>query len=569
MEKIWLKHYQAGVPVDIDPDQYRSLNDVLEETCQKYTMRPAFANMGKVINFTELEEKSRAFAAYLQVILGMKKGERIALMMPNLLQYPIALFGALRAGLIVVNVNPLYTARELEYQLKDSSCKAIVVLANFAHTLEKILSNTTLKHVIVTEVGDMLSPLKSYLVNWAVKYIKQMVPAWSIKYHIPFKRVINVGKKLVYRKPIMDSEDIAFLQYTGGTTGIVKGAMLSHRNIIANMLQATAWISPVIEKGQEIIITALPLYHIFSLLANCLTFMYIGSLNVLVTNPRDMKNFISVMKRYPFSAITGVNTLFNALLHQERFAHIDFSHLKLSLGGGMAVQHAVADRWKAMTGTVLLEAYGLTEASPAVCINPVNLENYNGSIGFPVSSTEISIRDEQEQELGINKKGELWVRGPQVMKGYWQRPEETKITLRDGWLKTGDIATVDEQGFVRIVDRKKDMILISGFNVYPNEVEDVIAMMEAVKEVAVVGVPAEGGEKVKAFIVKDEPSLTSEQVIQYCQTQLTPYKVPKEIEFTTELPKTNVGKILRRELREKEQERERTKDKKREKDKKY
>jgi long-chain acyl-CoA synthetase len=551
MDKIWLKYYQLGVPAEIDPDKYRSLNEVFEETCKKYKDRLAFINMKKALTFAELEEKSRAFAAYLQIILGMKKGARLALMMPNLLQYPVALFGALRAGLVVVNVNPLYTPRELEIQLKDSGSQAIVVLANFANALEKILDKVPIKHVIVTEIGDMLSPIPSYVVNWVVKYIKRMVPKWTIKYHIPFKKAIRVGEKLNYQKPIVVSEDIAFLQYTGGTTGLAKGAILTHRNMVANLMQASAWVAPMVKCGEEIIITALPMYHIFSLMANCLTFMYLGALNVLITNPRDTSSFIKILNRYSFNAITGVNTLFNALLHRKEFEKLDFSSLRIALGGGMAVQRAVAERWKAVTRTPLLEAYGLTETSPAVCINPLNLLEYNGSIGLPVPSTDVSIRDEKGLELDFNEIGELWVRGPQVMKGYWQKPEETKAVLHDGWLQTGDIATIDEQGYIRIIDRKKDMIIVSGFNVYPNEIESVIAMMHEVAEVAVVGVPAEDGEKVKAFIVKRDPTLTKEAVIEYAGTQLTGYKIPKEIEFRAELPKSNVGKILRYVLREK------------------
>lgn len=551
MEKVWLRNYQPGVPAEIDADKYNSVNKAFEEACRIYADRPAFTNLRKVLTFAELEEKSRAFAAYVQVILGMKKGERIALMLPNLLQYPIALYGALRAGLIVVNVNPLYTARELEIQLKDSGCQGIVVLANFASTLEFVLGKTLVKHVIVTEVADMLSPIPSYIVNWLVKHIKRMVPAWSIKYHVPFKRVLQFGAKLEYRNPNITPEDIAFLQYTGGTTGSAKGAMLTHRNIVANMQQASAWVKPIAKLGEEIIITALPMYHIFSLMANCLTFMSLGALNVLITNPRDINGFIKILKRYPFSAITGVNTLYNALLSHKEFEQLDFSSLRMALGGGMAVQSAVAERWKAVTGVALLEAYGLTEASPAVCINPLNLTDFNGSIGLPIPSTEITIRDEEENECGFNEPGELWVKGPQVMKGYWQKMTDTKAVLSEGWLKTGDIATVDEQGYIRIVDRKKDMILVSGFNVYPNEVEDVIAMMKEVAEVAVIGVPSEAGEKVKAFIVKKENTLTADEVIKHCRAQLVGYKIPKEIEFRTDLPKSSVGKILRRALKAK------------------
>jgi len=552
MEKVWLKNYQTGVPAEIDPDKYPSLNEILEESCQKFYTRDAFSNMNCALSYRALEEKSRGFAAYLQVVLKLNKGDKVALMMPNLLQYPVALFGILRAGLVVVNVNPLYTPRELEYQLEDSECVAIVVLANFAHTLEQVLSQGKVKiqHVIVTEVGDLLSFPKSFIVNWLVKYIKKLIPKWSIKNHLKFTKTLEIGSKKSFQKPNITGEDVAFLQYTGGTTGIAKGAMLTHRNMVANIEQAIVWISPLMKSGEEIIITALPLYHIFSLMANCLTFMRLGALNVLITNPRDIKGFIKTIRHYPFTTMTGVNTLFNALLNQPDFSTVDFSHLKLTLGGGMSVQHSVAERWKTLTGVTLIEAYGLTETSPAACINPLSLAEFNGSIGLPISSTDISIRDDAGTELGFNTAGELCIRGPQVMKGYWRRLDETNEVLQDGWLKTGDIAMVDEQGFVRIVDRKKDMILVSGFNVYPNEVEDVIATLSGVAEVAVVGVPANGGEKVKAYIVKKDLNLTAEMVLQHCQTELTHYKIPKEIEFRSDLPKTNVGKILRRALRE-------------------
>jgi len=550
MDKIWLKSYQPGVRAEINPDAYPSLLEIFEISCQKYATKPAFVNMNTDLTFQELEIKSRAFAAFCQETLKLQKGDRFAIMIPNLLQYPIALFGILRAGLTAVNINPLYTARELEFQLKDSEAKAIIVVANFAYNLEKILDKIEMKHIVVTEIGDGFSFPKSWLVNCVVKYLKKMVPPWHLPGSISFRTVLKKGKKLQYQKPNIQGEDVAFLQYTGGTTGIVKGAMLTHRNMVANLEQASSWVEQVIKPEGEIVITALPLYHIFSLTANCLIFLKFGALNVLITNPRDIPGFVKELKKYRFTAITGVNTLFNALLHNKQFATLDFSALKIALGGGMAVQRVVAENWKKVTGVPLLEAYGLTEACPAVCINPLNLVDYNGSIGLPIPSTDISIRDDEGKEVPLNSSGELWIRGPQVMKGYWNRPEETVIALQNGWLKTGDIGNMDEYGFIRIVDRKKDMILVSGFNVYPNEVEDVIATFPGIKEVAVIGVPSEGGEKVKAFIVKSDPNITSEKIIQYCRTQLTAYKVPKEIEFRTELPKTNVGKILRRALKD-------------------
>lgn len=550
MEKVWLKNYQAGVPAEIDPNKYASLNALFEEVFDTFKDKDAFTNMGKTITYADLEKKSKAFAAFLQSELKLKKGDSVALMMPNVLQYPIALLGTLRAGLIVSNVNPLYTPREVERQLKDAGCIAIVVLENFAHTLDQVLKNTKIEHVIVTKIGDLLSFPKSYIVNWAIKYIKRMVPKWSIKNALFFVHVLARGEKIAFQKPDIQGEDIAFLQYTGGTTDFAKGAMLTHRNILANLEQTFAWVKPTIELGKEIIITALPLYHIFSLLANGLLFLRIGALNVLVTNPRDTKSFIKILSRHRFTALTGVNPLFNALLQHPKFSSLDFSVLKITLGGGMAVQHSVAERWKSVTGIPILGAYGLTETCPAVCINPFSLKEDNGSVGLPIPSTDISIRDENDNELSFNQPGELCVFGPQVMKGYWNKPEQTKAALRAGWLKTGDIATIDEEGYVRIVDRKKDMILVSGFNVYPNEIEDVIALMPEVAEVAVIGVPYEGGEKVKAFVVKKDPKLTAEAIIQYCHTQLTGYKIPKEIEFRDTLPKSTVGKILRRALKE-------------------
>ncbi len=549
MEKIWIKHYQAGVPAEIDPHCYQSVNEVLEEACRKYAAKPAFTNLNHTMTYHALEEKTKAFAAYLLGKLKLNHGDRVALMMPNILQYPVAMFGILRAGLVAVNVNPFYTARELEDQLRDSGCKAIVVLANFTETLQGVLPKTFIESVIVTEVGDLLPFPRSFLINWVLKFVKKMVPTWSIKPYIPFKEVLKTGAVLIFRKPVVSGSDVAFLQYTGGTTGLAKGAVLTHQNMVANIEQAYAWIKPVVGSN-EIIITALPLYHIFSLLANCLTFLRVGALNVLITNPRDIPGFIRVLKRYPFTAITGVNTLFKALLNHPKFAKLNFSALRIALGGGMAVQPVVATRWKAITKVPLLEAYGLTETSPAVCINPLNLQDFNGSIGLPISSTDISIRSDKGQEMGLNETGELWVRGPQVMQGYWQKPEETALVLQDGWVCTGDIATIDQNGFVRIVDRKKDMILVSGFKVYPNEVEEVISRMKGVFEVAVIGVPSAEGERVKAYIIKKDPRLTQEEILEHCHRELTHYKVPKEIEFRKELPKSNVGKILRRALRD-------------------
>lgn len=551
MEKVWLNHYQSGVPAEINPDAYHSINEIFNESCKTFAHRTAYVNLGTELSYQQLEEKVKSFAAYLQSELKLQKGDRIALMMPNLLQYPIAMFGALRAGLIVVNVNPLYTPRELEYQLQDSGAIAIVILANFAYTLQQVLNKVSVKQIIVTEIGDCYPFPKSLLVNWVVRYIKKMVPPFKLPGHIKFNHTLTKGKTCKFSPVAVDRQDIAYLQYTGGTTGIAKGAMLSHRNMVANLEQASAWIKPDLQLGTEIIITALPLYHIFSLTANCLTFMKIGAKNILITNPRDISGFIKELAKYPFTVITGVNTLFNALLNHEDFAKLDFSSLHISLGGGMSVQKAVATRWKKITNTTLIEAYGLTETSPAVCINPLNLKEYNGSIGLPVPSTDISIRDESGKECGFNERGELWIKGPQVMLGYWEHEQETQESLVDGWVRTGDIATVDEGGFVRIVDRKKDMILISGFNVYPNEVEDVIALMPGIKEVAVVGKKGPtGDELVKAFIVAKDVGLTEENVREFCRGALTGYKVPKEVEFRTELPKSNVGKILRRALKE-------------------
>lgn len=555
MEKIWLKHYQAGVPQDIQLNSYSSLVDMMLESCQQYKNACAFFNMGVGLSFSDLDKLSLAFASFCQNVCDIKRGDRFAIMLPNVLQYPVAMLGIQRAGGVVVNVNPMYTPHELNHLLEDSGAKAIVVLENFAHTVEKACQGTQIKHIVVAKMGDLLGILKGTLVNLVVKHIKKMVPHYTLHNTISFNKALHLGRTNEFKPPILTQDDIAYLQYTGATTGRSKGAILTHKNMVANVMQAKAWIHPMTEAHalQGGIITALPLYHIFSLTANCLTFMSLGITNILITNPRDIKGFIKELKKYTFCAMTGVNTLFNALLNHTEFESVNFSHLRITLGGGMAVQRAVAEKWQQVTGRPLLEAYGLTEASPAVCINPLNLMKYNGSIGLPISSTEISIRDDKGNELGLNTPGELWVRGPQVMRGYWEQPEVTKETLTtDGWLKTGDVATVDQDGYVKIVDRKKDLILVSGFNVYPNEVEDVIALHPKVKEVAVVGMPAGvRGEIVKAFIVRKDLGLDEHSVIEHCKQYLTSYKIPKIVEFRNELPKTNVGKVLRRELREK------------------
>ncbi|MFM1072638.1 long-chain-fatty-acid--CoA ligase FadD [Yersinia enterocolitica] len=551
MEKVWLKRYPADVPAEIDPDRYSSLVEMFENAALRYADQPAFINMGEVMTFRKLEERSRAFAAYLQQGLGLQKGDRVALMMPNLLQYPIALFGILRAGMVVVNVNPLYTPRELEHQLNDSGAAAIVIVSNFAHTLEKIVFKTQVKHVILTRMGDQLSTAKGTLVNFVVKYIKRLVPKYYLPDAISFRTALQKGRRMQYVKPDVINTDMAFLQYTGGTTGVAKGAMLTHRNMQSNLEQAKAAYAPLLQPGHELVVTALPLYHIFALTMNCLLFIELGGRSLLITNPRDIPGMVKELSRYPFTAMTGVNTLFNALLNNEEFTKLDFSTLRLSVGGGMPVQKAVAEKWGKLTGKHLLEGYGLTECSPLVTGNPYDLKHYSGSIGLPVPSTDVRLVDDEGNDVAMGEPGELWVRGPQVMLGYWQRPEATDEVLKDGWLATGDIATLDEQGFLRIVDRKKDMILVSGFNVYPNEIEDVVALHAKVLESAAVGVPNEvSGETVKLFVVKKDASLTQEELLTHCRRYLTGYKVPKIVEFRDELPKSNVGKILRRELRD-------------------
>ncbi|WP_196137699.1 long-chain-fatty-acid--CoA ligase FadD [Aliikangiella sp. G2MR2-5] len=554
MQKVWLESYPEGVPHEINVDEYQSVLDIFDKSIEEFADKPAFVNMDKVLTYAELDAKARDFAAYLQSELGLQHGDRLAIMMPNLLQYPVAIFGAMKAGLSIINVNPLYTPRELKHQLKDANADAIIIVSNFAHTLESVIAETPVKHVIVTQLGDELGGLKGFLVNFVVKYIKKMVPKYSLPKARSYSEVMQKGATMSLTPVALGHSDIAFLQYTGGTTGVAKGAVLTHRNMVANILQADAWLSHLVRPGKEVIITALPLYHIFSLTANCMVFCKNGGLNVLITNPRDMKGFVKELGKHKFSAITGVNTLFNGLLNTPGFSDLDFSHLHLTLGGGMAVQEAVAERWQNVTGRPLLVGYGLSETSPAVCISPMNQPKNDGTIGVPIPSTEVSIRDEAGNELSTGEAGELWVRGPQVMQGYLERPEETaKVLTDDGWFATGDVACMDERGYFKIVDRKKDMILVSGFNVYPNEIEDVIAANEKVLEVAAIGIPSNSsGEVVKVFIVKKDPSLTEEELIDFCKANLTGYKVPKAVEFRDELPKSNVGKILRRELRDAE-----------------
>jgi len=554
MEKIWLQSYPPGVPAEIDVNEFRSVGDLFEKSCRKFAARTAYVNIDKGISYADLDRLTAQIAGYLQGELGLPRGARVAVMMPNVLQYPVCIFGILRAGYTVVNCNPLYTPRELEHQLTDSGAEVIVVVENFASVLQEALPRTQVKHVVVTGLGDLLGFPKSMIVNFVVKHIKKMVPAWDIPGAQRFNDVMARGARHLLKPVDVTHDDIAFLQYTGGTTGVAKGAMLTHRNIIANLQQAHAWIKPFLQEGSGTIVTPLPLYHIFSLTANCLTFVKVGWTNLLITNPRDIPGFVRELQKHKMNAITGVNTLFNALANNPDFARLDFKDLWISFAGGMAVQRAVAEKWQQVTGKPLVEAYGLTETSPAATINPLDLKEYNGSIGLPVPSTEVAIRDDEGKDMPPGQAGELCIRGPQVMKGYFNRPDETaKVIMADGFLRTGDVATVDERGFVRIVDRKKDLILVSGFNVYPNEVEDVVARHPGVLEVAAVGVPDEkSGEAVKIFIVKRDPELTVESVIAHCKENLTGYKVPRVVEFRSELPKTNVGKILRRALRDEE-----------------
>ena len=551
MEKIWLeKSYPSEVPFEIDADKYPSIVAMFTKYSSQFSDKTAFINMGASITYAELSSQATAFAAYLQKDLGLKKGDKFAIMVPNCLQYPIALFGALLAGLTVVNVNPLYTARELEHQLKDSQTKAMLIIENFAQTLEQVIDNTGVEQVIMTSLGDRLGLIKGTMVNCVVKYVKKMVPAFNLANTTRFNAALSKGQSLSLDTVDLTGNDLAFLQYTGGTTGLSKGAMLTHRNMVANLQQAKSAIKPMLEEGEELIVTALPLYHIFALTANCLTFFTLGGTNLLITNPRDMPNFVKELAKYPFTAITGVNTLFNGLLNTPGFESIDFSTLKMSLGGGMAVQRPVAEKWQQVTGTRLLEGYGLTECAPLVTISPYNATAYDGSIGLPAPSTDVKIVREDGTDADLGESGEMWVKGPQVMLGYFNCPEATADVLTDGWFATGDIAIMNEKGFFTIVDRKKDMIIVSGFNVYPNEVEEVLAMHDGVLEAAAIGVPHDvSGEIVKVFVVKKSEELTEEALIKHCRDNLTNYKVPKLVEFRQELPKTNVGKILRRELR--------------------
>ncbi|MGY3695351.1 long-chain acyl-CoA synthetase [Bradyrhizobium sp. USDA 3240] len=554
MERIWLKHYPAGVPADIDVTQYSSLVELLEESFKKFADRKAFICMDKAITYRELDEMSTALGAYLQS-KGLQKGARVALMMPNVLQYPIATAAVLRAGYAVVNVNPLYTPRELEHQLKDSGAEAIIVLENFATTVQKVLPNTAVKQVIVGSMGDLLG-FKGVIVNLVVRRVKKMVPAWSIPGAVGFNEALSAGRGMKLNKPVLTRQDVAFLQYTGGTTGVSKGATLIHQNVLANVLQNDAWLQPALKKppivDQMVIVCALPLYHIFALTACYLLGVRSGGTNLLIPNPRDMAGFIKELAKYQVSFFPAVNTLYNGLLNTPGFDKLDFSKLKIANGGGMATQKPVAEKWLKVTGISLSEGYGLSETSPTLTCNPATITEFSGTIGLPVPSTWLSIRDDDGNELPLGEAGEICAKGPQVMSGYWNRPDETaKVMTADGYFRTGDIGVMDEKGYTKIVDRKKDMILVSGFNVYPNEIEEVLASHPGVLECAVIGVPdAKSGEAVKAFVVKKDPSVTAEDIIKFAATQLTAYKVPKQIEFRADLPKTNVGKILRRELRD-------------------
>ena len=550
MERIWLKSYPPGMPADVTWNEFKSVGELFEKSCAKFAERPAFHCMGKTLSFGQIERMSRDFAAWVQA-KGLAKGARVAIMMPNCLQYPVALFGTLRAGYTVVNVNPLYTARELEHQLKDSGAEAIVILENFAHTLEEVLPRVPVKHIAVAALGDLLG-VKGHIVNFVVRNVKKMVPAFELPGAERFNAVLKAGAGLPMKPFELGHGDLAFLQYTGGTTGVSKGAMLTHQNILANIAQTEGILVQGLGGETPLIITALPLYHIFSLTVNCLLMAKLGGLNILITNPRDIPAFVKELGKHRYNMITGVNTLYNAFLNNPEFHKLDFSHVKLCVGGGMAVQKAVADRWQQVTGKVLLEGYGLTETSPVATINPPSLTEFRGSIGLPAPSTMIEIRDDDNRPVPLGQPGEICIKGPQVMKGYWQRPDETaKVIDAGGFLHTGDVGVMDPEGYIRIVDRKKDMILVSGFNVYPNEIEQVVAMHPGVLEVAAIGVPDEhSGEVPKLFIVKKDPALTAQAILEFCKDKLTGYKRPKHVEFRAELPKTNVGKILRRALRD-------------------
>ncbi|WP_374080157.1 AMP-binding protein [Bdellovibrio bacteriovorus] len=551
MEKIWLKNYPKGVSPEVDLSKYSSLFDVYEESIRMFGSKKAFTNMGVSLTFSDLDRKVDQFASFLQNELKLKKGDRIAIQMPNVLQFPVIAFAALRSGLTIVNTNPLYTAKEMQHQFKDSGAKAVVILANYAHLLEQILKDTQIESVVITEIGDLFPTPKRILVNSVVKYIKKMVPAYNIPHAYTFRQAMELGAMKPSQKVATTLDDIAFLQYTGGTTGVAKGAMLLHRNVLANVLQIRDWMQPKLREGEEVAIAALPLYHIFALTLNCLGLLRYGAENILITNPRDIPGFIKELKKTPFTLMAGVNTLFNALMNNPEFMTVNFSRVKISVAGAMTLQKSVAEKWMELTKSVIVEGYGLTEASPVVCCNPIDGTDKVGSIGLPFPSTDIKLLNDDDQEVAMGEPGELVCKGPQVMAGYWNRPDETEKVLNDGWLRTGDIAVADADGFFKIVDRKKDMILVSGFNVYPNEVEEAIASHPGVLEVAAIGVPDEhSGEIVKAVVVKRDQNLTAEDVIAHARKSLTNYKVPRLVEFRTELPKTNVGKILRRALRE-------------------
>jgi long-chain acyl-CoA synthetase len=552
VEKIWLKSYPPGVPEELPTPPYGSVRELFEQAFEKYPERPAYSNMGTTLSYRQLDELSLQFACYLQQSLGLTRGERVAIMLPNVLQYPVALCGIFRAGLVAVNVNPLYTARELEHQLTDSGAKCIIILENFAHILAEIIEKTSVEQVVTTGVGDLLKWPKSTLINFVIRHVKRSVPRYELPRSVTLAQALDAGSHLQLTPVELGYADIAFLQYTGGTTGVSKGAMLSHRNMVYNVYQTVVWQGPVYDEFEAIIaITALPLYHIFSLQGNCLTVMAQGGLNVLITNPRDAKLFVNELSRFPFNLFTGVNTMFNLLMNTPGFESVDFSSLRVCIGGGMAVQPAVAKRWKAVTGNTILQGYGLTETSPAAIVNPVGSE-FSGAIGLPISSTEVRICDDDGNPLAVGEVGEICIKGPQVMEGYWQRPEETeKVMLPGGWLRTGDIGRMEDTGYVFIEDRKKDMILVSGFNVYPNEIENVIVEMDGILEAAAIGVPDEhSGEAVKVYAVRSRDDVSEQDVLDYCRANLTNYKRPKSVEFRSELPKTNVGKILRRALRD-------------------
>ncbi len=553
-DRRWLSSYARGVPAEIDADSYASLPDLLGDAFERFADRPAFTNRGTTLSFADIDRLSRDFAAYLQSGLGLQRGDRVAVMLPNLLQSTVVIFGVLRAGLVVVNVNPLYTARELEHQLADSGARTIVVLENFKHTVAQALAKTGVRNVIITRLGDQFPALKRLTVNFVVKHVKKLVPDDTIIGAVDYRTALDTGGRATFVKPALAGDDLAFLQYTGGTTGVAKGAMLTQRNIVSNVLQAKAWFEPHFNAGEGTIFTALPLYHVFALTVNLLAYTGLGAHNVLITNPRDLPAFVAELKRYPCSFLTGVNTLFNALLNTPGFASVDFGSLRAGLGGGMAVQRDIAERWHEVTGVPICQGYGLTETSPIVSCNPLDASEFNGSVGVPLPSTDVAILDDAGATLGPGETGEICVNGPQVMAGYWNRPDATTdVMTGDDWLRTGDIGHMDEQGFIYIDDRKKDLIIVSGFNVYPNEVDDIATLHPGVREAAAVGIEDEhSGEAVKLFVVRSDPALDAAAVIEHCRESLTRYKIPKEVEFIDELPKSNVGKILRRELRDRQ-----------------